>query len=62
MVELEGSEITPWQKAQCALGCALPIRGLQMNPRAVAQLASAPALGAGGRGFESHQPDHAGIV
>ena len=25
--------------------------------RAMAQLASAPALGAGGRGFESHWPD-----
>lgn len=24
----------------------------------MAQLASAPALGAGGRGFESHWPDH----
>ena len=35
-----------------------PEVGFEKTYRAVAQLASAPALGAGGREFESRQPDH----
>ena len=37
---------------------AIRVNGYRLATRVVAQLGSAPALGAGGRGFKSHQPDN----
>ncbi len=41
-------------------GAVEPCRGLHFVQRDVAQPGSAPALGAGGRGFESRRPDWKG--